>query len=55
MAVTKGGAHVLVYLGNGEWMEADPSLNKVVIIHPPTANAWFDMPVQLVQWSQLAK
>ncbi len=55
LAVTRGGAHVMAYLGEGLWIEADPSLKRVTAIRPPTDNAWFNIPVQIVQWSQLSE
>jgi hypothetical protein len=54
LAVTAGGAHVLAYLGERRWIEADPGCKKVVIeTAPAQSNAWFNMPVQIVRWSQL--
>lgn len=55
MAVTKDGVHVMVYLGNGEWLEADPGLKKVIVLRPPTNNMWCEIPVNLVSWNQLTR
>lgn len=54
IAVTKSGVHVLAYLGNHQWIEADPDLKRVIIIHTPDKkNAWGDEPVQILRWTQL--
>lgn len=58
-AVTSDGRHVLIYLGNVTWIEADPTfqpkpglaLMKVVRLKVPvTDNPWFNTPVKLVRW-----
>ncbi len=54
LAVTTSGVHVLVYLGDGEWIQADPSAKKVNIQHGGSEqNAWFTLPVEIHHWSQL--
>jgi len=54
IAVTRSGVHVLAFLGNDEWIEADPDLKKVVIIKTPSKdNPWFDEPVQILRWTEL--
>jgi hypothetical protein len=53
LAVTADGVHVLAYLGNRTWMEADPTLNKTVEIKMPTDNPWFQIPVVIMRWKQL--
>src|ERR1035437_3624099 len=48
MAVTISGVHVLVFLGVDEWIEADPTFGKVVIVKvPSTDNPWFNEPVRI--------
>ena len=54
MAVTTDPAHVLVYIGDGTWMEADPGLGRVVKETVPSDNGWFQTPVVLVRWDVLA-
>lgn len=55
LAVTRGGVHILAYLGGQEWIEADPLLGRVVSMAVPAKdNPWFDAPVELVRWSVLA-
>ncbi len=53
LAVTADGVHVLAYLGNRTWIEADPALNKVVEIVLPTDNPWFKIPIVFVRWKWL--
>ena len=54
LAVTQSGVHVLAYLGHRTWIEADPTLGKVVTVSVPASeNAWFDMPVEIVRWTPL--
>jgi hypothetical protein len=50
-AVPEGGVHVMAYLGNHLWIEANPSLGKVVIEDGrTTSNPWFNMPVSIMRW-----
>jgi hypothetical protein len=54
IAVTASGVHVLAYLGNEEWIEADPSVSKVVIVKVPAIkNPWFQEPVHIMRWTIL--
>lgn len=53
VAVTADGVHVLAYLGNRRWIEADPSIGKVLIVPVPAANPWFSVPVTLLRWAQM--
>jgi len=53
LAVTEDGVHVLAYLGDHTWIEADPDLRKVVEIKLPTSISWFHQPVKFVRWSVL--
>lgn len=53
-AVTVDGVHVMAYLGDGEWIEADPDLHRVYRTRvPDTGNRWFSLPVTVVRWSLL--
>jgi hypothetical protein len=55
-AITSDGVHALAYLGNGEWIEADPGIGKVVRVKVPTKdNPWFELPVHLMRWRCLEK
>lgn len=54
LAVTRTGVHVLAYMGNSRWVEADPDLHRVVNVSiPAPGNAWFNYPVRIVRWSIL--
>ena len=54
-AVTASGVHVLAYLGNGKWIEADPTASTVIEVRvPERSNAWFNMPVKIVRWQVFA-
>jgi hypothetical protein len=56
MAVTSSGVHVLAYVGEQTWIEADPNEiqgNRVIQVKTPTRNAWFNMPVHIMRWRQL--
>jgi hypothetical protein len=50
MAVTNGGAHILAYLGDRKWIQADPSANKVIVESIPSNNGWFKRRVNIVRW-----
>jgi hypothetical protein len=55
IAVTSSGVHVLAYVGNQTWIEADPNEihgNRVIQVRTPTRNAWFNMPVHIMRWRQ---
>jgi hypothetical protein len=53
LAVTTDGVHILAYLGNTTWIEADPILGKVIKVSVPTDNPWFNRPVAFIRWSWL--
>jgi len=54
MAVTENGVHVLAYLGQNVWIEADPGIGRVVKVTVPSEdNGWFKMPVRIMRWKWL--
>lgn len=54
LAITADGVHCLAYLGERQWIEADPYLDRVVTRTAPDASfAWFTRPVVIVRWSRL--
>ena len=54
LAVTNSGVHILAYLGNQEWIQADPGTNKVIILKVPSKeNTWFQTKINLVRWNSL--
>lgn len=54
LAVTANGVHVLAYLGNADWIEADPLAGKVIVVKVPAIkNPWFNEPVNIMRWTLL--
>ena len=54
IAVTVSGVHVLAYLGSGQWIEADPTIGKVITVQVPAAeNPWLQEPVNILRWTEL--
>lgn len=54
MAVTKSGIHILGYLGNNTWIEADPAAQKVLMATAPSETVlWFKGPMKIVRWEIL--
>ncbi len=49
LAVTASGIHCLVYLGNGDWMEADPAESRVVILNTIRPNLWLSTPCNIAR------
>ena len=54
LAVTAGGSHVMAYLGQRTWIEADPGAGQVIEVVLPTENPWFKTPVVFVRWKWLS-
>ena len=56
LAVTTSGVHVLAYVGDGRWIQADPGTGAVVTLDGRTgANRWFLTPVTIHRWQILAQ
>lgn len=56
LAITETGVHLLVYLGDGKWIQADPGPSKVCIQDPKTdSNGWFRMNSTIHRWRELHK
>jgi hypothetical protein len=54
LAVTESGIHVLAYLGDQTWIEADPAEERVIVVKAPSqTNPWFATPVKIVRWKLL--
>ncbi len=54
MAVTVDGRHILAYLGERHWIEADPAAGRVLILTAPSpVNPWLKGPVNIVRWRML--
>lgn len=55
LAVTTGGVHVLAYMGEGRWIQADPGIGAVATLDGRAdENSWFLKPVSTHQWRLLA-
>ncbi len=54
LAVTSSGVHILAYLGDGQWIQADPGIGAVAILHGHSdSNRWFEVPVSTYRWPVL--
>jgi hypothetical protein len=54
LAVTKDGVHVMSYLGNHVWIEADPTEGRVITVSAPSEkNFWFRLPMKIMRWRTL--
>lgn len=55
LAVTENGQHILAYLGERAWINADPKGTFAVVSKtaPDENDAWFSTPVKLVRWYRL--
>lgn len=54
MAIASG-VHVMIYIGDGKWIEANPDDKKVVVNKAPanSKRGWFNVPVSFVRWKML--
>jgi hypothetical protein len=44
----------MAYLGGNLWIEADPSIGRVIVEPAPSAeNPWFSSPMNIVRWNIL--
>ncbi|WDE96400.1 NlpC/P60 family protein [Lentisphaera profundi] len=54
IAITADGVHMLVYLGEELWIQADPVAEKVIIRNGiEDKNSWFDDQVKIYRWSRI--
>jgi NlpC/P60 family len=55
LAVTTGRGHVLVYVGDEQWIQADPGIGFVAVLNGRTSsNVWFTIPVTIHRWQMLS-
>jgi hypothetical protein len=55
LAVTSTGEHIMAYLGDKNWIAADPTEGKVTtFVIPETKNAYFSTPMTIVRWKILS-
>lgn len=50
LAVTSDGVHIMAYLGNEQWFEADPAFGEVVILRKGESDQWLQTSVELLRW-----
>jgi len=54
LAVTTSGVHILAYLGDERWIQAEPGIGAVAILNGRhDDNGWFEVPVTTHRWSVL--
>jgi hypothetical protein len=53
LAITGDGIHILAYLDQNSWIQADPREHRVVITTIPTNDPWLNSRAQVVRWQQL--
>jgi len=53
IGVTLNGVHVLAYLGEREWIQAEPGLLKVVTLRTPSDNGWMNQPLNIMRWTMM--
>lgn len=53
-AVTGDRRHLIVYLGNDQWIQADPGTGRVITLNGyQDSNSWFSSPVTMHRWAIL--
>ncbi len=55
VAVTANGSHILAYLGDKTWIQADPVAGKVVTTLVPNDEGWFNQEATLLRWRLLSE
>jgi hypothetical protein len=55
MAVVMDGKHILGYLGDNQWIDADPQKGRTVIETVPNSTIWFTLNARIVRWRRLAE
>ncbi|MBC2601258.1 NlpC/P60 family protein [Puniceicoccus vermicola] len=54
LAVTQNGVHIIAYVGDGQWIQADPVIGAVATLDGRTDdNIWFRTPVTTHRWQLL--
>jgi hypothetical protein len=53
LAVTRNGIHIMAYLGDKVWIEADPQEDRVISEAMPSPRNWFQIPMRILRWSVL--
>jgi len=50
LAVTEDGRHVLTFLGDKTWIEAEPRAGRVILQTAPSNDLWFTTHMRLMRW-----
>jgi hypothetical protein len=53
LAVVANGVHVMAYLGDNRWIEADPGGRRVIVLNVKDNNPWLDSRALVVRWATL--
>lgn len=54
LPITAGGVHVMIYVGDERWIQAEPSIGRVVTLDGKSKTSdWFDVPVTTHRWRVL--
>jgi hypothetical protein len=52
LAITSNGVHILAYIGNKRWIQADPHAGRVISLSAPSSeNPWFNDPMKICRWT----
>ena len=54
LTVTADGTHVLAYLGDATWIQADPVPMRVHFDRISESSGWFGVPVVIWRWATLS-
>jgi hypothetical protein len=45
------GVHVMAYLGDSTWIEAEPGAGRTIVLAAPVNDhPWFKVPIRLLRW-----
>lgn len=51
--LVSNGTHIMAYIGDQRWIEADPGKERVIIVTAPAHNGWFQCPMTVLRWTHL--
>ena len=52
LAVTSAGVHIMAYVGDNQWIEADPGIGRVITVTAPAKDSlWFKGRMKIVRWN----
>jgi len=53
--LVSNGVHIMAYIGEHRWIEADPEKERVIIVAVPANNGWFQCPMTVLRWGHLSE